>query len=247
MKTKYFSNQKFQHMKNFKFYFVLTFLFMTTGVLMAQESEEPRYLIGNKDGEVNVSGFGSYFIGFSSLYGDVAVYNGGGGAVLLNQSVYFGGYGLGLSTRHGVESITLEDYDGHYETYDDLNTKFGHGGFWIGYLHKSYKPVHFGASTKIGWGSIALENDYVDPNFNEYSYYQIVTDNVFVINPQVEVELNLLRWFKINASAGWQFVTGVDKTYTNEAGESVQFFKASDFNKPMFNLAFMFGGFGGKR
>lgn len=212
-----------------------------------QETEEMRYLLGNENGKVNVSGFGSYIIGFSSLDGSAAVYNGGGGAVLLNQTMYFGAYGLGLSTRHNNESLTMVDRDGETVTYNDLNTNFGHGGFWVGYLHKSYKPVHFGASTKLGWGALSMSNDTFTNNYGDYNYYQVASDNVFVIIPQLEVEMNLLRWFKINASAGYQFVTGVDKTYTNTSGDKIQFFDAADYNKPMFNLSFVFGGFGGKR
>lgn len=212
-----------------------------------QETEEMRFLLGNKDGKVNVSGFGSYILGFSSLDGQAAVYNGGGGAVLLNQTLYFGAYGLGLSTRHLTESLTMMDYNGNDITYNDLYTNFGHGGFWIGYLHQSYKPVHFGASTKLGWGALSMSNETYSSNYDNYNYYNIVTDNVFVVTPQLEVEMNLLRWFKINASAGYQFVSGVDKTYTNTSGDKIKFFDAADYNQPVFNLSFVFGGFGGKR
>ena len=57
----------------------------------------------------------------------------------------------------------------------------------------------------------------------------------------------MLRWFKINASAGYQFVTGIDQTYINADGQRTQYFGKNDFNKPVFNLTFVFGGFGGKR
>jgi hypothetical protein len=234
-------------MKNIRIILLLAFLIPCIQLLKGQESDEPRYLLGNKSGEVHVSGFGSYILGFSAVDGNFAVYNGGGGAVLLNQTVYFGGYGLGLSTRPNNGDITMIDSDGKELTYEDLYTRFGHGGFWIGYLHKSYKPVHFGASTKLGWGSLSMSNDTYDYNYDEYDYYQIANDNVFVVTPQVEVEMNLLKWFKINASVGYQFVAGVDRTYTNTSGEQVKFFDAKDFNQPMFNLSFMFGGFGGKR
>lgn len=243
----YTSNQKRLKMKNLKFLLLAAIILPGITMLSGQDSEEPRYLLGNTNGDVHVSGFGSYIIGFSSVGGEFAVYNGGGGAVLLNQTVYFGGYGLGLSTRQETESLTIANSDGSQSTYEDLNTQFGHGGFWIGYLHQSYKPVHFGASTKLGWGSLSMSNDSYDQYHQDYQYYSIAQDNVFVIIPQIEVEMNLLKWFKINASAGYQFVTGVDKTYTNTSGETVQFFDSKDYSSPMFNLTFAFGGFGGKR
>lgn len=246
-KISYTSNQNSMKMNSVKYLMLAAFFVFGIQMIQGQEDGEMKFLLGNKSGDVHVSGFGSYILGFSSVDGEFAVYNGGGGAVLLNQTVYFGAYGMGLSSQHYYGTLTTVDYDGTENEYNNLYKKFGHGGFWIGYLHKSYKPVHFGASTKLGWGSLKLANTTYEYQFEEYNYYSVATDGVFVITPQVEVELNLLKWFKINASAGYQIVTGVDKTYTNTSGEQVKFFDASDYTKPMFNLTFAFGGFGGKR
>lgn len=233
-------------MKTTKFFYLIAVFLMGTLFVNAQDDNEPRYLIGSNDGKVHVSGFGAYTIGFSELYGDLAVYNGGGGAVLLNQAFYFGAYGTGLSTSHIADEITIKTGD-QLDTFDDLRTRFGHGGFWLGYIHQSNKPVHFGISTKLGWGAVSLTEDYSYNYDDNYNYYSIVSDNVFVVNPQLEVELNMLRWFKINASAGYQFVTGIDQSYINADGNKTQYFGKNDFNKPVFNLTFAFGGFGGKR
>jgi hypothetical protein len=219
------------------------------GIFQLQGQDEPefRYLLGGNNGKVHVSGFGAYTIGFSQFDGNLAVYNGGGGAVLLNQTIYFGLYGTGLSTRHHRNDLVIVDPDNNEITYTDLVTNFGHGGLWIGYIHQSHKPVHFGASTKIGWGGINLTNDYFDNNYDTYDYYSVASDNVFVLTPQIELEMNLLRWFKINAAAGYQFVTGINSTYINSEGISQNYFDSNDFNQPVFNLSFVFGGFGGKR
>lgn len=223
----------------------LLFAFITS--LQAQESTDFKFLLGGNEGKVNVSGFGAYTIGFSQYDGNLAVYNGGGGAVLLNQTAYFGLYGTGLSTSHKRDNLTIATNDNSMVTYENLLTKFGHGGFWIGYIHKSYKPVHFGASTKIGWGSIGLAEDYYEYDHDTYDNNLIVDDHVFVLTPQLEVEMNLLRWFKINAAAGYQIVSGVSSTYVDEFGAKQSFFSNKDFSQPVFNLSFVFGGFGNKR
>ncbi|MCB2220420.1 MAG: hypothetical protein KQI35_08505 [Bacteroidetes bacterium] len=228
---------------------ILAIILVFSGILHMQGQDNPefRYLLGGNNGKVNVSGFGAYTIGFSQVDGNLAVYNGGGGAVLLNQTVYFGLYGTGLSTRHYRKNLTMMDPVNNEISYTDLVTNFGHGGLWIGYIHESHKPVHFGASTKIGWGGINLTNDYYDNNYDTYDYYSVASDNVFVLTPQIEVEMNLLRWFKINAAAGYQIVTGINSTYVDSNGEYQNYFESSDFNQPVFNLTFVFGGFGGKR
>ncbi|MBN2173293.1 MAG: hypothetical protein JW731_04125 [Bacteroidales bacterium] len=235
-------------MKNIKTILIGSALAFIGIQTMAQENEEPRYLLNAWNGKVHVSGFGAYTIGFSQVDDQFAVYNGGGGAVLLNQTFYIGGYGTGLSTRHETGDLTIKDTDGGISTYQNLNTQFGHGGFWLGYLHQSYKAIHFGFSTKLGWGSISLSDDNYNGDFDhDYHYYSIVNDRVFVVNPQFEVEFNLTKWFKINTGIGYQFVTGIDKTYTTADNNIVKFFDSRDFNQPMLNLSFVFGGFGGKR
>lgn len=233
-------------MKRIKF-LLFAAAILVSGSIFSQDDNEPRFLLNNGTGKVGVSGFGAYTVGFSSFDNEFAVYNGGGGAVILNQTVYFGFYGTGLSTSHSSPGFTMENHAGLLIPYDKVYTKFGHGGFWLGYIHKSYKPVHFGASTKLGWGSASLTDQnysYNNSGYDEpYNYYSIVTDEVFVIQPQIEVELNLLKWFKINASAGYQIVTGLDKYYINEQGNAVDFFNPKDFNQPVFNLTFAFGWF----
>jgi hypothetical protein len=236
-------NQKRIVMKQIKILlFAVTVL--VTGSLYSQDKNETQFLLNNGSGKVNVSGFGTFNIGFSSFDNDLAVYNGCGGAVLLNQTLYFGIYGMGLSTQHGRDGFTMINNSGTPVTYEQVYTQFAHGGFWLGYIHKSSKPVHFGASTKFGWGGASLTNQQFSSGYDEpYNYYSIVTDEVFVFTPQIEVEVNLLKWFKMNASAGYQFVTGLDKYYINENGNQVDFFNSSDFNQPVFNLSFVFGWF----
>ena len=69
-------------------------------------------------------------------------------------------------------------------------------------------------------------------------------DQVFVLTPQLELEMNIASWFKINIGAGYRFVSGIDKKYTNSSGETANYFKSSDFNTPQASLSFLFGSFG---
>jgi hypothetical protein len=235
-------------MKNLSLILIASLLIFTGLPMRAQEkeSQEPQYLFPAGSGKIHVSGFGAYTIGFSQFDNNFAVYNGGGGAVLLNQTIYLGGYGTGLSTQHRYGDLTLKNDQGEVITYRDLYTQFGHGGFWLGYLHQSYKAIHFGISTKLGWGSVSLSDNYYKGEQDDH-YYSLVNDRVFVVTPQLEVEFNLFKWFKINTGVGYQFVTGVDYTYITPDNGIKKFFDSKDFNQPMVNLSFVFGGFGGKR
>ncbi|MEL7006773.1 MAG: hypothetical protein AAFN93_29205, partial [Bacteroidota bacterium] len=156
------------------------FLLAAMAVTFAASAQRPDVLIGN-DYE-SISGFGGVLISISEFGGEVASYTGGGGAVLLDNTFYFVGYGLGLNDDRRLE-INGVDYD----------VDFRHGGFLLGYNIKPERLVHLSVSTRLGWGSI----DY-DPFENSLDRFD---DQVFVVHPQVEVEFNMTHWFKLNVGA----------------------------------------------
>jgi hypothetical protein len=116
--------------------------------------------------------------------------------------------------------------------------RFGYGGFWLGYLHKSNKPVHFNFTTRLGWGSIYFDQNWRNRNEFNYEPNPDFIDNVFVFIPQLEVEFNFFKWMKINVGAGYRVVAGVDKTYFGE-----KLFEQKDFNKPQASITLCFGYF----
>ena len=201
--------------------------------LVAQDDYSPQYLFSG-DGKPSISGFGGPFVEFSGIQNEFAVSVGGGGAVLLNQTFYVGGYGEGLTTSH--YRYDLEEV----VDFPAPKIAFGHGGFWLGYMHNSYKAIHFSASAKIGWGAISLYDSYY--NYEPKDYWG--KDAVFVAIPQVEAEMNLTPWFKINLAVGYRLVGGVDKSYIGQDGNVHQYYNASDFNSPEGTISFLFGGFG---
>jgi len=99
----------------------------------------------------------------------------------------------------------------------DLYTRFGHGGFWLGYIHNPNKAMNFGASTRLGWGSYSItDKRYPD---EEYKWENYDIDNVFVVTPQLDFNMNLLKWMRLNVGLGYRWVTGVDKTYVYDDPE----------------------------
>ena len=209
-----------------------------TNIAMAQDDKPTQYLFGN--GKTTVNGFGAPIVQFWSTGGDFAVSSGGGGAVLINQTFFIGGYGMGMATEHDVENLKIMQTNGSSISYSKLRTNFGHGGLWLGYIHHRKEAIHWGVSAKIGGGAINL----MDPDFDDSMRHGIGIDGVFVFIPQLEVEMNIARWFKINIGAGYQMVTGVDKTYTNINNQVVNYYNSSDYNSPQASISFLFGGFG---
>ena len=194
--------------------FFLVIIPLYTSQLMAQINEEPQVLLGS--GFESISGFGGFIMEFSSIDGKTSVSTGGGGAVLFNQVFYFGGYGLGHISEYG--------YLNPSDTMVNADLGLGHGGFWIGIISKPKKLIHFDFSTKLGWGSISLYE-------RETTFRTILNDKIFAVTPQIETEINIAHWFRLNGGLGYRFVTGVNNPE----------FEPMDFNSPEFSLSFLFG------
>lgn len=213
--------------------------FLLVNLANAQDDKPTQYLFGNNT-NLSISGFGAPFVQFWSKGGDLAVSIGGGGAVLINQTFFFGGYGMGMASQHNIENLKILQSNGSTVSYPTLRTNFGHGGFWLGYINHRKEAIHWGMSSKIGFGVINL----MDADFETEFHNTIGLDAVFVFTPQIEMELNINPWFKINIGAGYQLVNGVSKTYTDTNNKTVNYYKSSDYNSPQASISFLFGAFG---
>lgn len=230
-----------------KKYILIAFSLIMTisaGNLLAQD-QEMKYLFQGKDKDVSISGFAGIFNEFSGFDGDFAFSMGGGAALLIDQRFYIGGYGLGLTTRH-LKSYDRYNYDGtELDNLVDVYTRFGHGGFWLGYIHNPKKAINFGGNLKLGWGSYSL-TDKKYPG-EDYKWENYAIDNVFVITPQADLNMNLLKWMRLSVGVGYRIVTGVDKTYytMDENNNLVEkpYMEKNALNSVTGNITLAFGWF----
>ncbi|MCI5081411.1 MAG: porin family protein [Saprospiraceae bacterium] len=162
-----------------------------------------------------IGGFGGPILETSQINGQIGVDVGGGGALLLN-GFFLGGYGMG--TDYATYSITSGENEGDYEI------DFGHGGLWLGYSHNPFKLAHLFLSTKLGWGSTELKEDG-DAMFK---------DRIFVLTPELGVEFNVTKWFRIAVTGGYRWVNGI---------QDLPGLDNNDFSSPTGTITFSFGGF----
>ena len=199
----------------------------------AKETQQPTYLF-QKNGETRISGFGAPIFEFSSFQGEFAFSTGGGGAVLINNQFFIGGYGLGMVSmnelNYSVYSMSSRISYPH--------TVFGHGGLWMGYILQPNKVIHLALSTKIGFGGITYSNNTFGNWWDENEW---AVDGVFVFTPQAEVELNLLKWFKFNAGIGYRLVSGAGSIYYDIDGNPT--FNNKDLSGLTGSITLMFGWF----
>ncbi len=206
---------------------IFAFIILWSVAVFAQDDEKSETLFGK--GNLRISGFGAPLVEFSSVNGQFSVSNGGGGAALFNQKFFLGGYGVSMSNRVNLGDVS-----------NNQRLDFGHGGFWLGYVSSPKRLVHFTGSLRLGWGGISVrDNRFANNNFSNR------VSNCFVATPELGVEVNITRFFKIAATAGYRVVTGANSVqFTDFQGNTTQTINNATFNSPMGMLTFKFGWFG---
>lgn len=184
------------------------FLVALTGFAQEKDSDEFRTIFDNQ--KLKVSGIGGFSMAFSSFNSNYAASTGGSMAILLNKQLFVGGYG---QSSNIYREVTIENSD-----YTDA--RLNHGGFWLGYIIMPSLPIHPVISTQVGWGKARVDEYY--------------NDNVFVVNPTVEVQVNITRFFRMAVGGHYTICSDVN---------NIDGLSAKDFSGPGGTLAFRFGWF----
>ena len=237
-----------------KTYFII-FTLIIAQISFAQQdtskTDDEFKTIFQKKSKVKVSGFGAVILDFGSIENDFSLLVGGEGAVLFNRKFYIGLYGRILSTLPRYEYIN-SNFGNRYNI--QRMGSFEHGGLLLGYVFMPKKPIHFGISSKFGGGALGVMY-YYNNYYNEPNLYlpEDTYEFVFVITPQIELEMNLTNWFKFRISAGYQYVSSAtvdvpvlqDGALIIENGEIVkeELINSKNYNTPVVSVGFIFGWF----
>ncbi len=139
--------------------------------------------------------FGNRGLQFSGIWGgtatsitkfdqDYAVYSGGYGGLEFGRSLFVGWGGFRLVSDVDLSSLANNRFDMRYN------------GLMLGYAFRSYKVIHPTFMVLAGKGKVNVNNEG--------------EDKVFVIQPALGVELNVLKWFRIGLEGGYRIVTDTD-------------------------------------
>lgn len=183
---------------------LIMFAMLTISISMAQD-DDFQTIFG--DDELSISGFGGPFMSFTTVAGDFAHMMGGGGGIILNKKILFGGYGIGKTTRVPLNLAMVNDpsfVQNYANELYNMELDFGHGGLFAGYVFNGNAALHPIFLVQFGWGSASVGN-------NEFIPYR--SDNVFVLNPVLELEMNVTRFFRLGFGANYTLVTGVNNLF----------------------------------
>lgn len=172
----------------------LLFLFMLFPVLALAQEET---LLS---GEVSHGGFGGPVVKFTRINGQDAVLVGGRGGWVINHTFVIGGGGYGLvsDVRPTVPGFFNQD-----------KLMLGYGGLELEFILQSDRVVHLTVPVLIGAGAVGYRTGYWGDDFDLNLGIDNRFDTFFIIEPGVNLELNVASFFRINAGISYRHVAGV--------------------------------------
>ena len=170
--------------------------------------------------------YGAFSVGYTQIDGKDAVITGGRGAFIFGRSlaVGLGGYGFANNL----------EFNTYYENHPvDYSLAGGYGGIFIEPIVAGSLPVHLSFPVLFGVGGAVLIENYGWDYWEGYPFNELDNDLFFVVEPAVELEFNMTRWFRTAASVSYRYTSKVDLFGTDE----------DVFRGLNFGLTFKFGKF----
>jgi hypothetical protein len=149
-------------------------------------------------GEIESGGYGGLEVKFASINGEWEVLVGGRGGWIINHEFVIGAAGYGVATEFEtgnrvVFPVTINNV-----------IDMGYGGVLLGYISRSHRLVHVTLDVLIGGGGLSQRDDVY------YDYYYDDTDAFFIIEPNVNFELNVSRKIRFAFGGGYRITSGVE-------------------------------------
>lgn len=197
------------------FSIICLFVIFTTA-LMAQEETLLQM------GEIEHGGYGAVVLKFSSVNNQFALFVGGRGGWIINHAFVLGIGGYGLV--NDIPSYVIGPFGERY-------VAFGYGGLDLEYVFNSDRLIHLSLHALIGGGGVRYRGGWENDMWSNDSGRS--SDAVFVFEPGMNLDLNVIKWFRLSAGASFRFVRG------STSGVSTN----RDLSGPSAQLTFRFGEF----
>lgn len=158
-----------------------------------------------------------------NVYEDASLLIGGKIGMTFNHkfTLGLGGYGLVNNSNFNTTSAL----------YPNARIGMGYGGLAMEYTFFSNQKIHFSIPVIVGAAGIYVYEDDGDYFNNEWN--EIENSAAFVVEPGVNVELNLFKFFRIDLGASYRLISQTDLYFLTDED-------LSDFTV---NVAFKFGFF----
>lgn len=215
-----------------KRFFTIAMLVLMVQVSFAQEEKKEKKntrddinTVFSKENLKVTGGFISPQMRVGSVHEDVSLMLGGKIGMTFNDkfSLGFAGYSLANNSNFDINVGTPQQ--------EPVRIGMGYGGLNLEYTLFTNKKIHFSIPVLIGAGGVYVYED--DDDYFNSEWDEIENSAMFVIEPGVDLEINLFKFFRVGLGATYRYVSETDLMYLED----------EDLSDIMFNASFKFGFF----
>lgn len=161
------------------------------------ESRQIKTLLGS---QTKIRGFGSVDLKVSQWNDETALLVGGHGGIILNNQFTIGLGGYGITTRSKFTGLNGQE---------NIYLGGGYGGLILGYSLFSREIFHVNFPILFGGGGVDVLED--EDNVFSNGFDNIVeTSGFFILEPGVELEVNIARFFRFAVGGSYRFIEGAN-------------------------------------
>jgi len=173
------------------------------------KNDEMQTIFGHNDHKISHGGYAAISMGYTQIDGEDVMTLGGRAGWVIDHHVT-----IGLAGNAFMNSIFIDGYWPESSGNVGYYLVGGYGGLFIEPVIAPNFPIHVSFPVLIGGGGLAL-NDYTWHDYDwEYDYYEPYDwDSYFVVEPGVEIELNVVRFFRVAFGASYRFTSNLHMAY----------------------------------
>jgi len=191
---------------------ILMMALLTVTIGMTQEDKSKNdqefktiFNANKGDNKIIHGGYGGIMMNYTQIDNKDAFLAGIRGMWIINHGIGIGigGYGFANELRFDQNSNNDQDY----------YLAGGYGGLTIEPIIMAKQPVHVSFPVLIGAGGVALINDYNwSTNYPDHNndYYSEDAEAFFVVEPGIEVEFNMVKFFRLAIGGYYRFTSNVN-------------------------------------
>lgn len=150
-----------------------------------------------------------------------------GFSIIDNKDAFVGGMNLGLILDHSLTIGIAGRGFGCSSSFNNIvpgKEAFlggGYGGLFIEPILTPTEVFHLTFPCLLGAGGAAYVEhqdwNYNDDGWDNHDHHNVTldSDGFFVLEPGVQVEMNVVRWFRIGIGASYRWVYGLDLKKTD--------------------------------
>ncbi len=161
-----------------------------------------------------IGGYGEPFAGVTQLNNDWGIMAGIKGGITFNRS-----FGFGPIAK---VNVGLWEFKGNNLNFNDsanLELYMGSAGIFIEYILKMENKIHLSFPVNIMFGGVAIKEDIEVKDhelYDEHQFYddleeeagEVESSGLFIIEPEVNVDFNVAKFFIPSLKIGYRAVFG---------------------------------------